>query len=202
MTYLVSSWMFPLFVSWLDLDQPGSALPPCACRGPCILSKTSFHSLTPAQIFVQYKIAWHPAPVSRWRNDFMYTGQPCDFVVICICFYVEKPFRFFVVLLPLWKNKTKATPNPQNQYHSLDPKAAIKAHIPANYFTYCFFSCFSVSNISSFLQHTRQFVLQQPAGIELVSIKAHQPFLFHATSGLFQLIFNNRALKLAKWKPV
>lgn len=57
------------------------------------------------QIFVQYKIAWHPAPVSRWKNDFMYTGKRCDFVVICICFCVWTPFSFFVVLLPLQKNK-------------------------------------------------------------------------------------------------
>lgn len=109
MTYLFSSWIFPLFVSWLDPEEQWSALPICDCRGPCILSKTSFHTLTPAQIFVQYKIAWHSAPVSRWKNDFMYMGQPCDFVVIWFCFCVETPFSFFVFLFPLQK-KTKANP--------------------------------------------------------------------------------------------
>lgn len=65
-------------------------------------------------MFVQYKIAWHAAPVSRWKNDFMYAEQPCDFVVICISFCVETLFSFFVFLL---YRKTK--PNP-SQLHRIN----------------------------------------------------------------------------------
>lgn len=123
----------------------------------------------------------------------MYTGQPCDFVVICICFCVETPFSFFVFLLLLQKNKTKPTPNPQNQYRSLDPMGTIKAPIPADYFTHRF--SHAVSKTSFFLQHTRQFALQQPAGIDLVSTRVHQPFLLHATSVFFSLYLTKEIWK-------